>query len=131
MKPHPHANLMRQYAEDAAETDKPWERWEYCGSDPPWIRLTCHPQWWLWQQYRRRPRTITINGIEVPEPMREAPELNSVYWYPQFGYTNIIGHHKWTGDETDRICLSHGICHSTPEAAALHAKALLSFTGSK
>jgi hypothetical protein len=27
--PHKHAKLMALYAEDAAETDKPWERWEY------------------------------------------------------------------------------------------------------
>ena len=28
MTAHKHANLMLQYAQDAMETDKPWERWE-------------------------------------------------------------------------------------------------------
>ena len=26
---HKHADLMLQYAEDAMETDRPWERWEW------------------------------------------------------------------------------------------------------
>ena len=26
---HKHAELMMQYAQDAMETDKPWERWQY------------------------------------------------------------------------------------------------------
>jgi len=29
MTAHKHADLMLQYAQDAMETDKPWERWEY------------------------------------------------------------------------------------------------------
>ena len=28
MTAHKHAALMLQYAQDAAETDKPWKRWE-------------------------------------------------------------------------------------------------------
>jgi hypothetical protein len=29
MSGHKHAALMAEYAKDAAETDKPWERWEW------------------------------------------------------------------------------------------------------
>lgn len=29
MPAHIHAELMKQYAEDAMQTDKPWELWEY------------------------------------------------------------------------------------------------------
>ena len=29
MTKHIHADLMMEYAKDAMETDKPWERWEY------------------------------------------------------------------------------------------------------
>lgn len=36
---HPHAELMKQYAEDAMETDKPWERWEYSCDGSPWGNL--------------------------------------------------------------------------------------------
>ena len=31
MAKHIHADLMLQYAQDAMETDKPWERWEVYG----------------------------------------------------------------------------------------------------
>ena len=27
---HIHAAAMAEYAKDAAETNKPWERWEFC-----------------------------------------------------------------------------------------------------
>jgi hypothetical protein len=52
--PHPHAQSMKLYAEDAAETDKPWERWEFryptrtqewsaLNSDIYWVRSFEYP----------------------------------------------------------------------------------------
>ena len=48
-----HAEVMRQYAEDAAETDRPWERWEFNG-DGRWFPMTCHPFWTALCSYRRK-----------------------------------------------------------------------------
>ena len=56
MPAHPHAELMALYAKDAAETDKPWERWEWF--DPflnQWSSLNSFPSWAPRIKYRRKP----------------------------------------------------------------------------
>lgn len=69
---HIHAELMKQYAEDAAETDKPWERWEFNpdAKDVGWIALSAHPSWNEESSYRRIPNTLTVT-VKVPRPLKE------------------------------------------------------------
>jgi hypothetical protein len=74
-KPHPHAELMLQYAKDAAETDKPWERWEVLGTDGHWKPLPMTALWTEDRQYRRKPNTTPIRytvscnvPIHAPNP---------------------------------------------------------------
>lgn len=71
-------------------------------------------------------KTISINGFEVPEPLREAPEYATAYWTIDYHeaafpvqWSNRVGERKWLAD---------GICHLTREAAKAHSEALLSFT---
>ena len=51
---HVHADLILQYAHDAQETDKPWERWECC-SEVEGIYARAHGQlkWYPSIFYRR------------------------------------------------------------------------------
>ena len=80
-------------------------------------------------EYRIKPRTIRIGEYDVPEPMREAPEVGSiVFLFNMVGDTKAT---RWDGDDVDKRMLNSGICHSTPEAAELHAKALISLTAKK
>lgn len=54
---------MLLYAQDAMETDKPWERWEIMDAlhlGPNWHQCSTHPKWWDDREYRRKPE---------PEPM--------------------------------------------------------------
>lgn len=123
---HPHAALMAEYAKDAAECAEPWTRWEGCGDDGIyWYGFDTHPKWDVECQYRRKPRTISINGHEVPEPLRVEPELRSTYWL-----TGLLGPVavSWDGGDSDQDRLQRGILHATREAAEAHARALLSFT---
>ncbi len=129
MKPHTHAALMAQYAEDAADTEMPWERWEWKRQASDWLDMLGCPLWVPEYDYRRKPRTININGFEVPEPLREKPERQTSYWKPSFDdVEQPWEQHTWADDGLDDAWLSLGICHMTREAAELHAKALLSFT---
>lgn len=123
-----HADLIQQYCEDWKETDEPWKRWEYraLGSDH-WSDLQSHPGWTKHMEYRRKPRTIHINGFEVPEPVREPLQRGQEYFV-----ASIDGEKPemlpWDDDEIDKRVLKRGLIHLTREAAELHAKALLSFT---
>jgi len=125
MTAHRHAELMRQYAEDAVETNKPWLRWEMTfGCE--WSSLSVHPCWLAESQYRRKPQPININGYEVPEPCREPLEKGQDYYLTMLdGYSRLL----WSGHSVDLRRLNSGIYSTrTREAAELHGKALLSFT---
>jgi hypothetical protein len=131
---HKHAENMLAYAQDAMETDKPWERWEYLAKECncKWQQCDGHPAWITINEYRRKPRTININGIEVPEPVREPLKEGDAYYYVSFdslftGYA--VQPSLWYGAAgVSQLRLDKGIIHLTQEAAKIHANALLSFT---
>jgi hypothetical protein len=117
-----------------AETDKPWMRWEYKNEpNGGWRQCGSELCFYSGIEYRRKPRVIAINGIEVPEPLREKPEIGVTYWYPCITYRGVLdgyrsGNTSWDDDTYDNQMLDAGLIHLTKEAAELHAKALLSFT---
>ena len=81
---HKHAALMAEYAKDAAETDKPWERWEYRGESDKWQPLAYNnPSWNPSLEYRRKPQPLELwvniypNG-EYGAPRNTEAEAKSV-----------------------------------------------------
>ena len=72
------------------------------------------------------PRTITINGIDVPSPEVVAPAVGTQCWVPHLSSEAIK--YTWSGDAYDRLDLVRGLIHLTKAAALKHAEALLSFT---
>ena len=135
MTAHKHAALMLQYAQDAMETDKPWERWEVkvAADVQPNVMfqgMSFHPEWYVCNEYRRKPQPIkvSVNGknIEFPEPVKIAPPDGTPYWMPaqrsSFGFN--VQKYIWEGDDSDFGALNHGLIHLSPEAAQAHADAL-------
>jgi hypothetical protein len=76
-------------------------------------------------RYRVKPRTININGIEVPEPVREPLEEGTRYWTCGAG---VVVAYTWVSDASDKGLLANGWIHLTKEAAETHHRALISFT---
>ena len=124
---HPHAAIMAEYAEVAKTNPKPWEEFER-NSSSGWVKLESNEQFVASREYRRKPRTININGYEVPEPLRVAPDKLSMVWVVDFFHGPNAMPFNWHGASKDYQLLSFGVIHTTKEAAELHAKALLSFT---
>lgn len=128
MTAHIHAALMLQYAQDASTTEKPWELWEYF-ADHEWERLTGNPAWDDDTKYRRKPRTIRIGEIDIPEPVRNQLQYGESYFAPAIdcgdGCTNRF---SWDYDPTDNRLLRQGMVHLTEDAALAHAKALIALT---
>ena len=57
MPKHIHAELMKQYAEDAMTTDEPWKLWEYLeyySNRWHWTPLKDNPLWDTDEKYRRK-----------------------------------------------------------------------------
>ena len=126
---HIHAAAMAEYAKDALETDKPWERWEFCHMRGEYQSLHGHPEWVEDNEYRRKPKVILINGYEVPEPQRVPLKDGETYWTFTF-YRGVISL-RWFSDIDDYNFLKNGVIHLTKEAAEKHFNALKSFTAQK
>ena len=127
---HKHAELMMAYAQDAMETDKPWERWEYFDKiSGTWTAFARgNPAWYDDELYRRKGRTITINGHEIPEPVRQILPYEATYYVPDIGHPEAHIESMWQDDEIDTHRLDEGVVHLDKDAAIAHAKALTSFT---
>ena len=127
---HVHAELMAQYAEDAMKTPKPWLLWEFKDfAEYSWSECYRSPGWCEFNNYRRKPKFININGYNVPEPLREEPAMCAKYFVVNTS-DNIPQELTWNGYTNEKQKLKQGILHLTKENAQIHLDALLSFTRS-
>ena len=128
-KEHPHAWVLRAIADG-----EPLENFElktHKWSDDEWrnasngltVLLLVPGEW----QARRKPSTIRIGDIDVPEPMREAPPIGTEYWVTSTD--DGVFETTWEGGSIDGRWLAAGLCHTTKEAAELHRKALILVSG--
>ena len=126
MTAHKHAALMLQYAQDAAETDTPWERWEYRTPDGGWWDMDSSPCWDEEAEYRRKLSVIKVGQHEFPKPITEAPEEGTVYWTIEVDGWNgfYVEHYKWLQNGEDESCIRQGLIHLTEAAAQAHADVL-------
>lgn len=122
--PHPHAHLMALYAQDAAETDKPWLLWQW-RSQPqtPWEDLETNPMWDFTHEYRRKPKTIKVNGFDVPAPVRTA--LNGSVWLAAPHAHSYSVEFPILKTDWEMLVLQRGLFHATEKDAVAHAKAML------
>ena len=119
-KPHKHKDLIIAWAN--GETIQCWNN-----DLQVWVEL-CHPNFNNDVEFRVKPRTISINGIEVPAPEQQALDAGTVYYSPYLLHEDLFEAFYWRDDDVDKRTLSRGLVHLTKEAAVRHAKALLSFT---
>lgn len=75
--------------------------------------------------FRLAPRTILVNGVEVPAPEKCAPKDGDVYFVPQPDYDEYAQGFKWTGHDCELRFLSLGLVYIDKESAIARAKAML------
>lgn len=125
---HIHADLMALYAEDAKTTDKPWELWEFKDVDGVWWRNPHHPIWGTGTEYRRKPKTHIVHGVEVPD-LRFVPNEDEEYWFPHPSFVNLCAAATCGTCKSHYHRVSNNLCYEYTEAgkqaAILHAKAWL------
>jgi len=132
MTAHKHAALMLQYAQDATETDRPWERWEYKidGCNGEWLSvLNTHPDWNVNFEYRRKPQVIKVGKWEFPKPISigETPAIGTMLYLTEFGTAAeafTVWSCEWDEDPYNMARLIGGVFHLTREAAQAHADVL-------
>ena len=80
------------------------------------------------RHYKIKPKTIKVNGFEVPEPVKEELILGQYYFIPSptnFEVNDLFEDFSWDSDRHDKSFLDRGIIHLTKENAIAHAKAML------
>ena len=127
---HVHAELMAQYAEDAKTTDKPWELWQAKGDDCDWWDCNANPRWANATEYRRKPKTKLIHGVEIPD-FEFTPKVGEKYYAANVGLPELFE----TGYRSSESCtftqrmIERGLIYPYTEegkqAAILHSKAML------
>lgn len=125
---HVHADLMALYAEDAKTTDKPWELWELFTELGTWVGVGSNPGWCEDLQYRRKPKTHIVHGVEVPD-LRFEPNEGEEYYLADPTDRKFTFKYTSTNDSCDTVWAERGLCYENTEegkkAATLHAKAML------
>ena len=135
MTAHKHAALMLQYAQDAAKTDRPWERWEYSDTATlnqhgekirdDWYDCGDNPDWCPNVQYRRKPQVIRVGRHEFPRPITFIPQKDTIYWSIRLQFKGYAPNELiWSDDETDLALLESRVIHLSREAAQAHADVL-------
>ena len=100
---------------------------EFRGSEG-WVEMTEATFRTTAKDYRIAPRTIRIGAFDAPEPYRGEMERGWTYYSPELLRTQFYEDYTWDADEHDARYMQRGLVHLTPEAAALHGKALASLT---
>lgn len=125
MTAHKHAALMLQYAQDAAETPRPWERWEVKINNGEWCELNGNPNWVDDWGYRRKPQVIRVGRHEFPRPITFIPQKDTIYWVIRLQFKGYAPNELiWSDDETDLALLESCVIHLSREAAQAHADVL-------
>ena len=126
---HKHAELMMQYAQDAMESDNPWELWEMrFPANESWSSCTDGDMHFSLQfEYRRKPKMISVtlaNGevVSWPEPHKGDLDCNDHYF--TVGDGGEIAHYSFQNTSIERKTLRFGLAHLTKEAAEQHSHAL-------
>lgn len=128
MAAHKHAALMLKYAQDAMETDRPWERWEVAAPNE-WKGCEISPSWSEDHNYRRKPEMIKVGKWKFPKPITQRPDFETTYWATMFDYSGdrkfiASAGHEWTDSPMDEALLEGNLCHLSREAAQAHADVL-------
>ena len=122
---HVHHDLIIEWAADPRRVVEELVKEPYFESSS-WMRIN-NPTWDTKKQYRFKPaepKFITVNGIQVPEPVRGGLKEAQQFWLADIcesvqlvnWYDSSEYHARW---------LSQGLIHMTREAAQAHIDAML------
>ena len=122
---HVHADLLMSYAIAAQTSETPWENFELRQlENGDWHPATGVLLFCSTLQYRLKPKTIKIGGIDVPTPEKQPPMQSQQFWIASLN-PNSCKSDLWMNDfkpHTD--LLKFGCVHLSEENAKIHSNAL-------
>jgi hypothetical protein len=76
-------------------------------------------------EFRLAPRTIRVNGVEVPAPEREALKNGDLVYLPSLDAEDLHICAQWFGCKREHEYLKRGLVYLNKEDAIARAKAML------
>ena len=125
---HVHAELMAQYAEDAKTHAEPWKLWQIKAGSFDWIDCKFSPAWDPICEFRHKPKTRFIHGVEIPD-LRVTPKYGEYYYLASPLTSSYYSVHRFVRGSTLDFWVERGLTYQHTkeglQAAILHAKAML------
>lgn len=128
---HIYAELMAQYAEDAKTNAEPWKLWQIKAGSFNWIDCKFSPGWDPTCEFRRKPKTKLVHGVEVPDIGLDLSkcEGRTDFYVPcvrSYKYYVGLSHHKHNNCvRYSQTGIAYPYTEEGKQAAILHAKAML------
>ena len=117
---HPQAKWLRAIADGETLQKQDGMGWLYVPSDSAIEAILKYGD----EDWRIKPKTITIGKYEVAEPMQTVPLGNTPYFFVSPGATDNVDKNTWIGFSTEMRQLHSGMCWLKREDAELAAKAI-------
>lgn len=76
-------------------------------------------------EYRLTPRTILVNGVEVPAPESEMPDSHEKYYLPRPDHANLVEEFTNLNPALTRRHIGLGILYLDKDACVVRTKAML------
>lgn len=83
------------------------------------------------REYRIKPRTIKVNGFDVPKAITKKPKLGSSIFIANISAMDFYQLSEWHDADQQNRALQRGLVHSAEESAIAHAKAMLGIDPNK
>lgn len=118
-KEHMYAQAIRLFAdgEEVQTRHMAWPENDWVCAVKALGHLLRSEPGWTFRIKPEPPKTVIINGVECPAPLREAPKLGQRYWTERIEREDLAIAEWWEGLECEREWLAKGIIHRTEEAA--------------
>ena len=115
---HVHHDMIVEWVKDTSRVVQRLNRFTNTWIDEGW------PNWYPGCVYRFEPKHIIVNGVNVPEPVREPLKDGQQFCFADPTQINLwIG--SWANTAAEKRMLSLGLIHLTREAAQAHIDAML------
>lgn len=122
-----HAELILQFGADALTHTEPWKLWQFKVDDGVWCDCPRNPHWRATTEYRRKPKTHFVHGVEIPD-LRVSPELGDKYYLADPTSPELTDLHTFVM-RMEKMWGERGLCYQNTDAgrraAIAHSKAML------
>ena len=119
---HVHHDMIVEWAKDTSRAVQGY----YPDGGGVWLD-EAFPKWHPNNKYRfkpEEPKYIVVNGVNVPEPVRDGLEYGCEYWLASTSFGTSCSYY-WDGTFSGKRWRSLGLIHLTSEAAQAHIDAML------